>query len=98
VEFVNEQLVFTGEDPLANLMPSVMGAFAEFERSLIRERQREGIAVARQGGAYKRILTRERAAELLQPAASGTPKSLPASDYGISRETVYQYLRLAELS
>lgn len=45
VEFLKEQLVFTGEDsPMANLMLSVMGAFAEFERSLIRERQREGIA------------------------------------------------------
>ena len=42
-------LVFTGEDsPMANLMLSVMGAFAEFERALIRERQREGIALAKQ--------------------------------------------------
>lgn len=49
VEFVRESLVFTGEDsPMANLMLSVMGAFAEFERSLIRERQREDIALAKQ--------------------------------------------------
>jgi DNA invertase Pin-like site-specific DNA recombinase len=54
VEFVKESLVFTGEDsPMANFMPSVMGAFAEFERSLIRERQREGIALAKHRGAYK---------------------------------------------
>ena len=47
VEFVKEGLVFTGEDSLqANLMLPVMGAFAEFERSLNRERQREGIALA----------------------------------------------------
>ncbi|UZX02809.1 recombinase family protein [Arthrobacter sp. CDRTa11] len=47
VEFVKESLVFTGEDsPMANLMLSLMGAFAEFERSLIRERQREGIPLA----------------------------------------------------
>ncbi len=45
VEFLKESLVFTGEDsPMANLMLSVMGAIAEFERSLIRERRREGIA------------------------------------------------------
>ena len=51
VEFVKEHLLFTGEDsPMANLMLSVMGAFAEFERSLIRERQREGIALAKQRG------------------------------------------------
>ena len=46
VEFRKEGLVFTGEDsPMATLMLSVMGAFAEFERSLIRERQREGICL-----------------------------------------------------
>jgi hypothetical protein len=38
---------------MANLVLSVMGAIAEFERSLIRERQREGIALAKQRGAYK---------------------------------------------
>jgi DNA invertase Pin-like site-specific DNA recombinase len=102
VEFVKEHLLFTGEDsPMANLMLSVMGAFAEFERALIRERQREGIALAKQRGAYKgrkKILTPERAAELVRRAASGIPKSVLAGEYGISRETVYQYLRQATLS
>jgi len=52
IEFLKEHLVFTGEDsPMANLMLSVMGAFAQFERALIRERQREGIALAKQRGA-----------------------------------------------
>lgn len=101
MEFVKESLVFTGEDsPMANLMLSVMGAFAEFERSLIRERQREGIALAKQRGAYKgrkKTLTPDRAAELVQRAGSGVPKALLARDYGISRETVYQYLRHAKL-
>jgi DNA invertase Pin-like site-specific DNA recombinase len=63
VEFVKESMVFTGEDsPMANLMLSVVGAFAEFERSLIRERQREGVALAKQRGAYngrKKTLTPE---------------------------------------
>ena len=54
IEFAKECLAFTGEDsPMANLMLSVMGAFAEFERALIRERQREGIALAKQRGAYR---------------------------------------------
>lgn len=101
VEFAKEGLVFTGEDsPMANLMLSVMGAFAEFERSLIRERQREGIALAKERGAYKvrkRTLTPERAAELVRRASSGVSKALLARDYGISRETVYQYLRHAKL-
>lgn len=84
VEFIKEQLVFTGEDsPMANLMLSVMGAFAEFERSLIRERQREGIALAQQRGAYKgrkKTLTPERAAELYNaPAAESRKLSSPAT-------------------
>ena len=54
VHFVKEQLTFTGEDTaIANLLLSVMGAFAEFERSLIRERQREGIQLAKTRGAYR---------------------------------------------
>ena len=54
IEFVKEQLTFTGEDSsMASLLLSVMGAFAEFERALIHERQREGIALAKQRGAYK---------------------------------------------
>lgn len=83
---------------MANLMLSVMGAFAEFERALIRERQREGIALAQQRGVYKgrkKTLTPERAAELVERAGSGIPKVVLARDYGISRETVYQYIRLA---
>ncbi|MEW1808148.1 recombinase family protein [Pseudarthrobacter sp. NPDC080039] len=99
VEFVKESLVFTGEDsPMANLMLSVMGAFAEFERSLIRERQREGIALAKQRGAYKgrkKTLSPDLAAELVHRAENGVPKVVLAHDYGISRETVYQYLRQA---
>ncbi|KAA0973025.1 recombinase family protein [Paeniglutamicibacter gangotriensis] len=97
VEFVKEGLVFTGEDsPMANLMLSVMGAFAEFERSLIKERQREGIALAKTRGVYKgrkRSLNPEQVSELVARALSGIPKTQLAREYGLSRETVYQYLR-----
>ena len=52
IEFLKENLTFTGEDsPMSNLMLSVMGAFAEFERALLRERQREGIAIAKDARA-----------------------------------------------
>lgn len=97
IEFVKEHLTFTGEDsPMANLMLSVMGAFAEFERALIRERQREGIALAKQRGAYrgrKKALSPERAAELRQRVAKGEQKAKLAREFGVSRETLYQYLR-----
>lgn len=99
VEFVKEQLAFTGEDsPMANLLLSVMGAFAEFERALIRERQREGIALAKQRGAYlgrTRSLTADQIDQLVQRASAGEPKSALAREFHISRETVYQYLRAA---
>jgi DNA invertase Pin-like site-specific DNA recombinase len=100
IEFVKEHLSFTGEDsPMANLMLSVMGAFAEFERSLIRERQREGIALAKQRGAYrgrKKSLSDLEIAELRQRAAVGEQKATLAREFGISRETLYQYLRTTE--
>lgn len=99
IEFVKESLAFSGEDsPMANLMLSVMGAFAEFERALIRERQSEGIAVARQRGAYrgrKRSLSDEMVAELHRRVDDGERKAVIARDLGISRETLYQYLRAA---
>lgn len=53
VHFLKEGLVFTGEDsPMSLLLLSVVGSFAEFERSLIRERQMEGIAAAKSRGVY----------------------------------------------
>jgi len=99
IEFVRECLSFTGEDsPMANLLLSVMGAFAEFERALIGERQREGIALAKQRGAYrgrKRALADNQVVELRRRAGTGEKKSTLAREFGISRETVYQYLRAA---
>lgn len=97
IEFVKERLTFTGEDsPMANLMLSVMGAFAEFERALLRERQREGIALAKKRGAYRgrqKALADDRIADLRRRARAGEPKAALAREFGISRETLYQYLR-----
>jgi DNA invertase Pin-like site-specific DNA recombinase len=99
VMFVSEGLTFTGEDsPMATLVLSVMGAFAEFERALIRERQTEGIALAKTRGAYKGrkpALTTDQARELVDRARSGEPKTALAAEYGVSRATVYTYLRAA---
>jgi len=92
VEFVKESLAFTGEDsPMATLLLSVMGAFAEFERALILERQREGIAVAKTLGVY----TGRKPALTVERAAAGERKAALAREFGISRETVYNYLRTA---
>jgi len=77
-------------------MLSVMGAFAEFERSLLRERQREGIVLAKQRGAYRRrkhSLSAAQITDLKRRIAAGEQKAHVARELGVSRETVYQYLR-----
>jgi len=54
IHFHKENLIFKNDqDPIKKLMFQLLGSFAEFERSLIRERQREGIAKAKQAGKYK---------------------------------------------
>lgn len=81
---------------MANLLLLVMGAFVEFERALIRERQRDGIALAKARGVYrgrKRALAPAQVAELQQRARAGEQKIRLARTFGISRETLYQYLR-----
>jgi DNA invertase Pin-like site-specific DNA recombinase len=99
VEFRKEALTFTGEqNAMSKLLLSVMGAFAEFERSLIRERQREGITLAKKAGVYKGrkpSLTMERATELRKRARAGEKKAALAREFKISRETLYAYLKSA---
>jgi DNA invertase Pin-like site-specific DNA recombinase len=96
VRFEKESLTFTGEDsPMSHLLLNVMGAFAQFERDLIRERQREGIALAKlRKGAYigrKHSLTPAQAKELCRRVATGESKTALAADLGISRQSVYRY-------
>jgi DNA invertase Pin-like site-specific DNA recombinase len=95
VQFVKEGMLFTGDDSaMSKLLLSVMGAFAEFERSLLKERQREGIAFAKKAGVYKGrkpSLTPERAVALRARIAAGEKKAALAREFGISRETLYQY-------
>lgn len=99
VQFVKESLIFTGEDsPMSNLLLSLLGAVAEFERSMIRERQREGIELAKAKGVYKgrkAKLTEEQVATLKARVAAGDIKAAIARDLGISRETLYSYLKEA---
>jgi DNA invertase Pin-like site-specific DNA recombinase len=100
IEFMKEHLSFTGEDsPMASLLLSVMGAFAEFERALIHERQREGIILAKQRGAYKgrkKALSAVAIAELRARIAAGLSKAKVAREFRISRQTLYQYLQGSE--
>ena len=100
VEFLKENLTFSGDDSaMSMLLLNVMGAFAEFERALIRERQREGIVVARSNGVYKgrkASLTAQQVTNLKTRAAAGEKKAALAREFGISMETVYRYVEKAE--
>jgi DNA invertase Pin-like site-specific DNA recombinase len=96
--FVKEGLTFNGEDsPMSNLLLSVMGAFAEFERALIKERQREGIEIAKKKGVYKGrkpSISHNQVKELKERVAAGENKTALAREYDISRQTLYSYLKI----
>lgn len=102
VQFVKEGKMFRGgeaSDPMDKLMLSLLGAFAEYERTLIRERQREGIAKAKERGVYRgrprRVDDAERIAQIIAEAtAAGANKSRIAAKHGISRDTLYKYLNV----
>lgn len=95
MEFHQENLKFTGEDsPMNTLLLSMLGAVAEFERSMILERQREGIAIAKAKGKYKgrkAALSDEKAAELKAKRQAGESVTAIAKHFGVSRQTVYNY-------
>jgi DNA invertase Pin-like site-specific DNA recombinase len=98
VVFTSPPLTFPGDasDSVAMLMLQIMGAVAQFERSLILERQREGIAIAKAGGVYKgrkASLDAPKIAQLKALVADGVPKAQIAVKLGISRATVYSYLK-----
>ena len=96
IQFIKENLTFTGEDsPISQLLLSVMGAFAEFERALIKERQIEGIALAKQRGVYKGrkpTISPQDIAQIKARVKQGDKKSHIAKDLEISRATLYKYL------
>ena len=99
VEIVKENLTFNGEDSaIATLMLSIMGAVASFERSMILERQREGVALAKKAGRYKGRAPAIRAgngkaAELQNLIAEKLPVSEIARRLGVSRQTIYSQLK-----
>ena len=97
VEFITERLEFTGADtPMAKLQLTMMAAFAAFERAISKERQREGIAIAKTKGVYtgrKPVLTPQQAKELQRRAKMGDTKAALAKEFGVSRASVYNYAR-----
>jgi DNA invertase Pin-like site-specific DNA recombinase len=99
VEFIKYNLLFKGDDsPMSNLILTIIGAIHEFELSLIKERQREGIKIARAKGVYKRrgrdrALKSEEITQLKSFIQEGMNKCWIARKFGITRHTVYKYLK-----
>jgi len=100
VQFHKENLKFDGstgkKDHMADLMLGILGSVAQFERAIIKERQAEGIAIAKAAGVYakhgaKQEMTPERIAELQRRIATGEKKAVIARDMKISRDTLYRY-------
>lgn len=97
IEFLKERLTFEpgSADPMAAFQLNMMGAFAQFERELIRQRQAEGIAAAKKRGVYKgrtRTCDDEQVREMRKQATLGVPKARIAREWNISRSTLYRYL------
>lgn len=93
VSFLKEKLVFSGDadDALARLQLQMMGAFAEFERNIIRQRQAEGIARAKARGVYKGRKKTVDTNRILKMKSDGHTVTEIAELLGISRMTVYRH-------
>ena len=97
INFLKENLTFDPQQsasPMSKLILGVMGAVAEFERELIHERQREGIALAKARGAYKgreKMVTPEMMAQVKKLLASGRSVSAAAREMGVSRASFYRW-------
>jgi DNA invertase Pin-like site-specific DNA recombinase len=98
VRFIKENLTFTGkDDPMANLMLQMMGAFAEFERTMIRSRQRDGIEAAKKSGKHlgrPSISTPKLCLEAKDLKSKGTSIRQIAFKLNVSRATIYKMLAL----
>ena len=97
VIFMKEGQTFTGEDnSMSKLMLGILGSVAEFERAMIKERQREGIAIAKKKGVYKGrkpSLSAKQVAEVWAKIVEGETVTKIAKDYGVARQTIYKALK-----
>ncbi len=100
--FHKENMTFKGDgkqDPYQKMMMTMLGAVAELERSILLERQREGIAIAKAKGKYKggkNKLTDEQVYKLNTLHKQGMPIARIARQFKITRPTVYSYLKNEE--
>lgn len=100
ITFLSERLTFTGDtdDAFSRLQLQLMGAFAEFERNIIRKRQAEGIAKAKARGVYKGGKKKVDDQKIIDLKQQGKRVSEIATALGVSRMTVYRALGTAATS
>jgi DNA invertase Pin-like site-specific DNA recombinase len=86
------------QTPTGKLMLTVLGAIAQFEREMMLERQREGIAKAKSEGRYKgrKPIEAERRQRVYRLAAEGSTRAVIAAQLGIGEATVYRILAEAK--
>ena len=96
VTFLKENLTFSGnDDPMSNLLLGILSSLAEWERSVIKSRQMEGVRIAQQNNVYrercgrKPKLTDEQIKEVKKKVSAGEARAAVAKEYGVSRQTVY---------
>ncbi len=98
ITFHKETLTFTGDDnPFQTLQLQIIGAVAQFEREIIKERQREGIAKAQANGTHcgrKAKLTRDQIDEIKKRVNIGEEKKALATEFGVSRQTLYRIIKV----
>lgn len=98
VKFLKEGQIYSKDStPVAKLMLGLLGSVAEFERSIIRERQAEGIARAKQRGVYKgraKALNAEQVEQAKKWIDEGITKTKVAKRLGIGRTTLYEYIKV----
>lgn len=98
VRFHKENLTFTAEEnnPIQTLQLQIIGAVAQFERAIIKERQREGIAKAQAKGKHcgrSAKLSAVQVGEIRARIEAGEEKKQLAMEYGISRQTLYRIIK-----
>ncbi|PWL19808.1 MAG: transposase [Candidatus Aquiluna sp. XM-24bin5] len=94
VSFLSERLMFSAsqDDPFSQLQLQLLGAFSQFERSIIRKRQAEGIAKAKAKGVYRGRQPSIDPEQVKQLKRSGLGATAIAQQLGIGRASVYRLL------
>jgi DNA invertase Pin-like site-specific DNA recombinase len=94
VTFLTEKLTFSGsDDAMSTLMLQMMGAFSQFERSMIRKRQAEGIAAAKAKGKDSPYKGRKQSIDrkvVMKMLNAGEGMTAVARALGVSRQSIYR--------